>query len=84
MEQSASKSSMQVLFGAFVGKIINYLSLLLVTPVLGPEGFGQLLVVGIILAIFTVVIDVGFENYYIVRVKLNGPDQSSPEEIALI
>jgi O-antigen/teichoic acid export membrane protein len=31
-----------------------------------------------------VVIDVGFENYYIVKVKLDGPDKTSDEEIKTI
>jgi teichuronic acid exporter len=84
MAQSASKSSIQVLFGSFSGKLLNLISLVLVTPILGPEGFGSLVVVGIILSVFNTIIDIGFEHYYIIKVKLSGPDKTSDDEVKLI
>ncbi|HSC52903.1 MAG TPA: oligosaccharide flippase family protein [Phnomibacter sp.] len=84
MNQSASKSSLQVLFGSFTGKLINLVVLLLATPILGPEGFGQLLIVGVILGVFNTIIDIGFEGYYIFKVRLDGTEKNSVEEIKLI
>lgn len=81
MQKSVSSSSIQVLFGSFSGKLINLITLFIVTPFLGPEGFGQLLVVGIIAGIFNTVIDIGFENYYIIKVRLTGPDKMEQDEI---
>ena len=81
MLHSASKSASQILLGATVGRILNLVTMVLVTPILGPEGFGTLAVASMIMAIFTVVVDVGFENYYIVYIKLVGEKKSSDEEI---
>jgi O-antigen/teichoic acid export membrane protein len=81
MGQSASKSSLQVLSGTVAGKVLNMVVLFLVTPILGPEGFGQLLIVGIIFGFFGTVVDIGFENYYIMKVKLSGPDITPAHEV---
>ncbi len=84
MKVSGSSAALQVLTGSFFGKFINLVALALVTPHLGPSGFGQLVVVGIILGIFNIVIDIGFENYYIYRTKINGPERTSAEDIETI
>lgn len=84
MKVSGSKAALQVLTGSFFGKFINLIALALVTPHLGPSGFGQLVVVGIILGIFNIVIDIGFENYYIYRTKITGPERTSEEDIRTI
>ena len=81
MAQSASKSSLQVLSGTVAGKVLNMVVLFLVTPILGPEGFGQLLIVGIIFGFFGTVVDIGFENYYIMKVKLHGPSVTPAAEV---
>jgi O-antigen/teichoic acid export membrane protein len=84
LSQSATKSSIQVLFGSFSGRLFNLISLFIVTPILGPEGFGQLLIVGIIVGVFNTVIDIGFENYYIIKVKLQGEDKTSKGDVKMI
>jgi O-antigen/teichoic acid export membrane protein len=81
MAQSGSKSSLQVLSCTVAGKLLNMAVLFLVTPILGPEGFGQLLIVGIIFGFFGIVVDVGFENYYIMKVKLHGPSVTPAAEV---
>jgi O-antigen/teichoic acid export membrane protein len=81
---SASKSASQILIGATLGKLLNLITMVIITPVLGPEGFGNLVVVGIITGIFNVIVDVGFEQYYIVKVKLDGPEKTPEAEVKTI
>ncbi len=84
MNQSASKSSIQLISGAVIGRVLAMAALVIVTPILGPHGFGQLLIVGIIQAVFTIFLDIGFENYYIMKVKLTGPNITDQYELVEI
>lgn len=81
MSNKVTKATYHVLFGTVAGRVINLLALLLVTSKLGPNGFGQLLVVGIITALFDTLLDIGFENYYIIRVSLKDTDKESLQRI---
>lgn len=78
---SASKSGAYLLIGNSIGKALNFLALFICTPYLGPEGFGNLLIVSIILAIFSTLVEIGFEHFYIIKINLNGPNRSDEETI---
>lgn len=84
MVPKTTKATYQVLVGTVLGRVINLIALIAVTPILGPDGFGQLLVVGIITALFDTFLDIGFENYYIIRVNVKANDQASLDKIAEI
>jgi len=71
MSQKVAKATYHVLMGTVAGRVINLLALLAVTSTIGPKGFGLLLIVGIITGLFDILLDIGFENYYIFKVDLN-------------
>lgn len=81
MLASASKSALHIVFGNTVGKVLNFVSLFLCTSYLGPDGFGSLLIVTIIAGFFNVFLDVGFEHFYLIKVKITGSDQSTDDEL---
>ena len=70
MSQKVAKATYHVLLGTVAGRVINLIALLAVTSAIGPEGFGLLLIVGIITGLFDILLDIGFENYYIIKVDL--------------
>lgn len=81
MSNKVTKATYHVLFGTVAGRVINLVALLLVSSKIGPNGFGQLLVVGIITALFDTLLDIGFENYYIIRVNLKDVDEESLKRV---
>lgn len=83
MLSSGFSAASKLFVSSFFIRFVSFITLILVTPIIGPEGFGQLLVVGIILAVFNTVIDIGIENFYILKTNDAKTPLSNSDEIEL-
>ncbi|WP_196892699.1 oligosaccharide flippase family protein [Aureivirga marina] len=78
---SSSKASKHIFIGNLLIKGLNFIGSIALARLLAKEDFGYWVLITIITSFVTLVFDVGFETYYLVKVKLIGEDKMDDNEI---
>jgi len=85
MATSVGKASANIAIGNFAAKSISYIvTIVLARNFLSKSDFGYLVTVDLIAMVFSQIVDVGFENYYLTKIQLAGKNPTPPEEIKKI
>lgn len=79
--KSASSAAKSVFIGGVTAKAIAFIGSVILARLLVPEDYGYWVIVTMITSFFSLVVDAGFEYYYIVNVNINQGEETPGNEI---
>lgn len=79
--QSASSAAKSVFLGGLAAKAIAFIGSVVLARLLVPEDYGYWVIVTMITSFFSLVVDAGFEYYYIVNVNINQGEETPENEV---
>ena len=83
-QKSVKNAAFSVFIGGVISKVFNFVSSIILARILVPEDYGYWVIVTMITSFFSLVIDAGFEYYYIVKVNINEGEETPQDEVVKI
>lgn len=83
-QKSVKNAAVSVAVGGLLSRAIGFIGSIALARILVPEDYGYWVIVTMITSFFTLVIDAGFEYYYIVKVNINKGEETPQEEVVKI
>lgn len=83
-QKSVKNAAVSVAVGGLLSRAIGFIGSIVLARILVPEDYGYWVIVTMITSFFTLVIDAGFEYYYIVKVNINKGEETPQEEVVRI
>lgn len=79
--KSASSAAKSVFIGGLGAKAIAFIGSIVLARILVPEDYGYWVIVTMITSFFSLVVDAGFEYYYVVNVNVNQGEETPDDKI---
>lgn len=83
-KKTVKNAAISVAVGGLLSRAIGFVGSIALARILVPEDYGYWVIVTMITSFFTLVVDAGFEYYYIVKVNINQGEETPHEEILRI
>lgn len=83
-QKSVKNAAISVFVGGLISRAVGFLGSIALARILVPEDYGYWVIVTMITSFFSLVIDAGFEYYYIVNVNINKGEETPQEEVIKI
>lgn len=83
-QKSVKNAAVSVALGGLLSRAIGFIGSIVLARILVPEDYGYWVIVTMITSFFTLVIDAGFEYYYIVKVNINKGEETPQEDVVKI
>lgn len=83
-QKTVKNAAVSVALGGLLSRAIGFIGSIALARILVPEDYGYWVIVTMITSFFTLVIDAGFEYYYIVKVNINKGEETPQEDVVKI
>lgn len=83
-QKSVKNAAISVFIGGLISRAVGFLGSIALARILVPADYGYWVIVTMITSFFSLVIDAGFEYYYIVKVNINKGEETPQEEVVKI
>lgn len=83
-QKSVKNAAISVFAGGLISRAVGFIGSIVLARILVPEDYGYWVIVTMITSFFSLVIDAGFEYYYIVKVNINKGEETPQDEVVKI